>query len=108
MQRASILASVMGLTLVAPAMAQNATGGGASGGGGGGAIVESPQAGQTKMPAGTSSNTPGMGMATLSARPRQSVKPATYPTQHPAPTTGMVEPPPSGIRPVAAATGELK
>ena len=79
MQRASILASVMGLTLVAPAMAQNATGGGASGGGGGGAIVESPQAGQTKMPAGTSSNTPGMGMATLSARPRQSVKPATYP-----------------------------
>jgi hypothetical protein len=59
MTRSMMLASIVGLALVAPAMAQDATGGG-GGGGGAGAVVESPQPGYAKMPPGTSSNTPGM------------------------------------------------
>jgi hypothetical protein len=91
MTRSIVLASIIGLMLVGPAMAQDATGGGGAGGGGGGAVVESPQPGQTRTPPGTNSNTPGM--ATPSAR-----------LEKLPPPTGMTEPPANGVRAVSTGT----
>jgi hypothetical protein len=101
MTRSIMLASVLGIALAGPAMAQGATGGGGSGGGGGGAVVESPQPGQMKTPTGTSSKTPGMATPTAHAK-----KTTKQPAAHkPAPVTGMNEPPVNGVRPVAAEVG---
>jgi hypothetical protein len=104
MTRSIMFASVLGIALAGPAMAQGATGGGGSGGGGGGAVVESPQPGQVKTPAGTSSNTPGM--VTPGANAKRMAKQSAHPAAHkPGAVTGMNEPPVSGVRPVAANVG---
>jgi len=97
------LASVFSAALAGAAFAQGATGGGGSGGGGG-AVVESPQPGQSTTPAGTSANTPGMATpsAKVAKHAQRSTKPANKAVPKKSPTTGFNEPPPNGVRPVAA------
>jgi hypothetical protein len=105
MSKTVSLASVFSAALAGAAFAQGTTGGGGSGGGGG-AVVESPQPGQLTTPAGTSANTPGM--ATPSAKVANHAKSTTKPVHNAAPkkpTTGFNEPPPNGVRPVAAGGG---